>query len=842
MSESPSSGGFISGWIKLLGKIYWLVIIAAGVASYFAFQLAAQLKLDTDIASLMPDGVPSVINLDKVIQKTGGYSSVNVVVVSPDPAANILFLDALREKVIPLEWVSSAEYAEDTEIFKRHQLLYVDEEDLSEVSRRLQVRLDYEKGNIDFNVEDIPVSITIRGEERDEVPSLDFSDIEAKYRQVDSSQEDAGGDDRHLFTDDTGEVAILVVLPGGSTTGIGYSRGLLQTIQELVDEIDPESYNAEMQVDLGGRVRNRVEEFDAILSDLKSSAIWSIGAILLGLILFYRRIMALIYIGVPLVMGFLWTFGITQVVLGGLNLVTVFLVLILFGLGIDFGIHNLTRYEEARRFGKSWQDALFDIYNSTGRASIMAAMTTVFAFYALMVTDFRAFYEFGFISGTGVALALVSMYLVFPSLMILAEKIRLYRVPAKKLKVRDIKADQRFKSPGVWLLGGIAVTGVAIYYSTQLQFEDDFSKLRADMSALEPMKVNIRKVFPLATDRAVVFVESIEDVAAVVEQVEDNMKSDADVSTIEQVQSIYTIVPDSAEQAARLAVIEKIQLQLDEAAILIEDFGEMDDGRLESLARFSEYVGIGELQPDDLPEALKLVYTGVQDSGGYLVYIYNSKGTSKLDEAQAFVDDIREIKANGKTFYPATEAMIFVDMLNLMRGEAVTSVAAVLTCIIIMLLLVYRNIKNVAMTVMPITIGMVLMFGIMGAFGIKLNIFNMIVLPTVLGIGIDNAIHILHRYQEEGKNNVMYALKTTGGAAFMTTLTTMFGFAGMLSASNAGLKSLGLVACIGLTCCMVASLTIFPALLQWVENLSERSDAKRASRANIGGPAVEAGP
>ena len=56
MSESSDPTGILATWIKVLGKIYWLVLLLAGVASYFAFQLAAQLKLDTDIASLMPDG------------------------------------------------------------------------------------------------------------------------------------------------------------------------------------------------------------------------------------------------------------------------------------------------------------------------------------------------------------------------------------------------------------------------------------------------------------------------------------------------------------------------------------------------------------------------------------------------------------------------------------------------------------------------------------------------------------------------------------------------------------------------------------------------------------------
>ena len=60
------------------------------------------------------------------------------------------------------------------------------------------------RANIDINVDDIPVSIKIRGAERDEAPSLDFSDIESKYRQVDSSQADSGEPDRRLFTDETG--------------------------------------------------------------------------------------------------------------------------------------------------------------------------------------------------------------------------------------------------------------------------------------------------------------------------------------------------------------------------------------------------------------------------------------------------------------------------------------------------------------------------------------------------------------------------------------------------------------------------------------------------------------
>ncbi len=213
---------------------------------------------------------------------------------------------------------------------------------------------------------------------------------------------------------------------------------------------------------------------------------------------------------------------------------------------------------------------------------------------------------------------------------------------------------------------------------------------------------------------------------------------------------------------------------------------------------------------------MQRIYTGIPGSGGYLVYIFNAKGVSKFHDAKTFIDDIREIKVNGKTFYPATETMVFVDMLTLMKKDASFAVAVVLGAVLFVLIVAYRNWRHVLLVITPVLFGMVWMLGIMAWFEIKLNIFNMVVLPTVLGIGIDNAIHIFHRYREEG-GQVLRVVRTTGGAAFLTTLTTMLGFAGTLTASNQGLQSLGLVACIGLGCCMVASLTIFPAMLQWSE-------------------------
>lgn len=799
--------GFFSRW-------FWLILVLALVSGYYSFQLARHLDLDTDLVALMPDGVPSVENLQKVIEKTGGYSNAMIVVESPDPDAALGFLADLRAEVLRLDYISSAEYAEDTSIFHRNQLLYVEEEDLKEIHRRLSERIEYEKKHINFDVKDTSVSINIRGAD-ETAPSLDFSDIEAKYKGGDEDK----SSEQKVFRNKEGNITIMVVLPEGSTTSISYARRVTDDLRALIDKVDPKQYHAEMTAAVGGRVVNRVAEFDVVISDLKSSAFWSIGGILLIIVLFYRRLMALFYIAFPLAIAFLWTFALTEMVLGSLNLITIFLVLILFGLGIDYGIHNLQRYDEVRSKGGDMRRALATIIFKTGHASLLAALTTAVGFYALMLTDFRAFSEFGFIAGTGVALSLISMYIVFPSLMVLAERVRVYR-PPKLPRGRGGARGWNIRVATPVLVAGLVVTVLTTASAFTIGFEKDFSKLDTSIPRISALKDKIQEVFPLRSDKAVVYVESLEDVSAVVEEVrrirESRSEEDA---TIEKVKSIYDVVPETEEQERRLKIIEKIHARMVESIQLLEDFGGAegteDAQRKKEIEELLKYAGIQELKPGELPTAIQRVYTGVEGSQGYLVYIYNAKKTSELDQAEAFVNDIREIKANGKTYYPATEAMVFVDMLSLMRSDAKRAVAAVLGAVFVMLLVAYRRISTAAIVMIPVLVGMSWMLGIMAYFGIQLNVVNMVVLPTVLGIGVDNGIHIFQRFREEGFTRVREVVMTTGGAAFLTTATTLLGFAGTLAAQNGGLQSLGLAASIGLGACLVSSLTVFPALLSW---------------------------
>ena len=95
-----------------------------------------------------------------------------------------------------------------------------------------------------------------------------------------------------------------------------------------------------------------------------------------------------------------------------------------------------------------------------------------------------------------------------------------------------------------------------------------------------------------------------------------------------------------------------------------------------------------------------------------------------------------------------------------------------------------------------------------------------VVLLAVLGIGNDAGVHMVHRYQEEGRGSILRVLRSTGEHVAMGSLTTMVGFAGLLLSFHPGLESIGMLAVIGIGATLVAALIFLPALLQWLEDRS----------------------
>lgn len=139
----------------------------------------------------------------------------------------------------------------------------------------------------------------------------------------------------------------------------------------------------------------------------------------------------------------------------------------------------------------------------------------------------------------------------------------------------------------------------------------------------------------------------------------------------------------------------------------------------------------------------------------------------------------------------------------------------------------FRNLRDALLSMLPPIAGAILMFGLFGLLGVDLNPANLIVLPLVLGIGVDDGVHVVHDFRQQ-QGRAYRTSCSTINAIILTSLTTMIGFGSLMLASHQGLYSVGLVMLIGVGSCWFVSLVALPPVL----TLISRSDRSSAETAN----------
>jgi predicted RND superfamily exporter protein len=128
-----------------------------------------------------------------------------------------------------------------------------------------------------------------------------------------------------------------------------------------------------------------------------------------------------------------------------------------------------------------------------------------------------------------------------------------------------------------------------------------------------------------------------------------------------------------------------------------------------------------------------------------------------------------------------------------------------------LLVLNSRAVMFTMLALVPPVLGGLLSYGVLAALGISFNPANLILLPLILGIGVDDGVHVLHDFHSQPNN---YRLSpSTMNAIVLTSLTSMIGFGSMMIAAHRGLYSVGLVLVIGVGSCLFVSLVPLPAIL-----------------------------
>ena len=210
---------------------------------------------------------------------------------------------------------------------------------------------------------------------------------------------------------------------------------------------------------------------------------------------------------------------------------------------------------------------------------------------------------------------------------------------------------------------------------------------------------------------------------------------------------------------------------------------------------------------DDLPEHVRNQY--VNEKGDkYLVTIYPKEQVWNYEALTRFNKQMETVSPKITGMPP-----IFLHLIRLIGRDGL--LATILTVIIVVLLLWidFRSLRFALLGVIPLITGAIWMLGIMKTFGVMLTVVNVMAIPMIVGIGIDDGVHVLHRYMFEGLKKTPIVLRSTGKAVLLTSLTTMAGFGSLMTASYRGWIGFGALLVTGVGACFVTTILFIPSII-----------------------------
>ncbi|MFC1852718.1 RND family transporter [candidate division CSSED10-310 bacterium] len=627
----------------------------------------------------------------------------------------------------------------------------------------------------------------------------------------------------------------------------------------------------------GGHVITR-DEMEAGMQDTLRNVTIAFIIILIIFMISFRMVTGPLLAMLVLLAGISWDMGLAYLVVGRLNIFTAMCGVILIGLGVDFALHLLSAFTEFRHKGAGVEEALRETFRRIGGGLVTGALTTSCAFLALVLTSYPAFREFGFVVGTGIIACLLATIFYLPAALVLKERLRQKLGRPEKLKSVDLEfkflgslTTVLTRWPVFTIVAAALVTVVLSLFINDVYMNRNYMDMEPEGLESVRLQREIPKRFNMSVDNIIASVDSLEETNRLTDLLNER-------PAIGYVESITDYLPSPAKQAERIPLVQAIAadqktqpdfIPVDRAA-LVEELYRFSDNLTEmsSLAYLSGldrvfdktnyFLGLDDEGESIGPNQVTKIITAIEKNEQAVARLnafqklfrpLMRERISTMANAEPITldmipDDIRErfisrdgdhymliVYANrdiwdGLLTSPFVETvtrdipgasgmpLLMKAMVKTARDEGAWAFLYAFIAFFLILMADFRSLKTTIIASLPLFIALIWMLGIMGATDFPFSIVNVIGLPLILGIGIDDGVHIIHRYRVEGRAKLSYSMSSIGKAIFLTTLTTLLGFGSLIPSSYRGYGSVGKLVALGIGLCFITSIVILPAIMK----------------------------
>ncbi len=628
------------------------------------------------------------------------------------------------------------------------------------------------------------------------------------------------------------------ILP--ATAAIEAARGIVARLNANLAE--------PVKVRLTGTVAMENEELKSVTGGME---IGGAATLLMVAFVLYAALRSWRLLGVSvvaLVVGLSLTAGFAAAAVGHLNLLSVAFVVLNVGLGSDYIIHILLRYKELVARGASVETALVETTSGVGSSLVLCAVTTAAGFYSFIPTLFKGVSELGLIAGTGVFVSLIVSLTFLPAVLASFP-------PAVPRREGHTWIDTRpfmllNKRPRLVLLATAVVAVAAFAALPGVTFDSNPIHLR------DPETESVKTLLELSADgeAPLMNLQALAPDHATALKWADELRR---LPVVRGVVTLESLVP--RDQQAKTAVLQDIDLIMgpgfDDLTRVPADSGALERAltRLADRSQQRPETGdlhraaaalLGELRGDtparrslalgtldgaltqDLPDELHRLATGLRAEpfgrdalpqvladrwlardGRELIEVMPAEDASDNAAARRFVDAVRAVVPHA-TGLPVVYQEASATVVQAFE-RALLYAFVMVTAIIFFVL---RDAKDTLLVIAPILLASAVTAGLTALIDLPLNYANIIALPLLVGIGVDNGIHVVHRMRTEDAAQLFDT--STMRAVLASGLTTVASFGNLAFSSHVGTASMGILLALGLAASMSATLIVLPAWLK----------------------------
>jgi hopanoid biosynthesis associated RND transporter like protein HpnN len=692
-----------------------------------------------------------------------------------------------------------------------------------------------------------------------------------------TEEADAG----YFFSEDNRLLFVLVEQARDENT-FKDNREVIEAIRTVIAQLRQEF--PVVQAGVTGSPALSNDEMTTAFSDSKLATLLAFALTLGLLLLMFWRVGKPMLMLAALAVSGAWSMGLITLTVGHLTIFSVMFISLMVGIGIDYGIYFLFRYEEEIFLGRTLREAIERTSERSGPGILLGALTAAGTFYVLMLTEFPGIQEFGFISGTAILMAFVSMLTFFPALLVLAGRRNAAQLqrrvprPHELEKIRVPVLEQLTRYPKTILLAAGLLTAFSLWAVPAVRFDynllnlqakgtesvrwekkilaearrsgftglataETLEELREKHEAFErlPSVSKVDSVLMLIPDRQAEKIEIIRNFGPLVAPVRVGIPTALDPGRLrETLERLRRRLALAVDEAGPGGVGPEIQSAQSQVHALLAKLERADPGLIspalnhfqaqlygdfaKKFHSFQQNLRTRPVTLDDVPPQLGWKYIG--KSGRLLLQIHPNVDIWDRDGAERFVTEVRTVDPN-VTGTP----VITYEAIRLMEKAYFQGTLYAFILVAALAALMLRRLRETALALTPLILGTLWTVGLMYVFNLKFNLANVWGLPLIIGTAAEYGLNVVIRDMEERAQGELRLARSTVRAVILNGLTTLAGFGSLLVAHHQGIFGLGLLLTIGASASLVSSLIVLPALIRLVGRRSATSAAAGLPRA-----------